>query len=219
MKKSTLQETKQRSEMTISPGLAFLSTAVTSMPKSIGDRLFTTSMNAVLQMADVCQMLFDDSDGASLAARHLAHESSVGVFRPLDQYWYEFACWYRSTPYATMWEKHMNFRPWRANNAFAGHHAKQALPPNSRVAPGIAVLLPSPNDEPKDTLKHNNLQVWWCTSFDRASDMITLCRYRPGVHGGAFSHEGSPVARRKVSRDDWDALVRRGNQASQAQEQ
>lgn len=205
MKKSTLQETKQPSEMTVSPGLAFITTAIASMPNSIGDRLFAGTMNELLSIAIKCNMRFDRSDGNALSGQSMCHESSVGVFRPLEQRWYELACMWRSTPYALMWENHMGFKPWRADTAYAGQ-VHLALPVRSRVAPGLAVLLPSQIAEPTDVLKHKNQQVWWCTSIsiDRAYDTITLCRYRPGRYGGAFSREGAPASRRHYSRDDWE---------------
>ena len=74
-----------------SPGLALLIAATYAFPKSLGDRARSAAMNSILDIAVANRVRFDVNDGSAIQDAGLDMRTCVGVFRPLDQHWYEKA--------------------------------------------------------------------------------------------------------------------------------
>lgn len=173
-----------------SSALEFLQTARDAMPKGIGDRLYSATMNELMSTAIRCQMAFKGGDMQALES--LSFSRSVGVFYPYSEGFYSQACRVGGT-YPALWEKRKGIRPWRANLLLKNDRG-------GRVAPGIAVLLFP--DDGKGLATSAGLQVLWCTSL--TDDHIVLCRYRgPYVN----FREGRPMGRIKLDREQWAAAM------------
>lgn len=188
----------------LSAGLRFLETAYAALPRTLGDRIAIAAMNDVLAIAIRCRMSFDRDDADRLS--RLNRHTCVGVFRPLDEGWYTSACRAGGT-FAAMWERHRGQKPWIAPTVFIGRSTADQLQ-NSRVAPHMALLLPSGSgDDGPDWPTFAGFEVWWCTSFEHKADTITLCRYR---HGGEtrypLARDGQPARRRVLRRAAWASL-------------
>lgn len=194
-----------------SPGLALLIAATYAFPKSLGDRARSAAMNSILDIAVANRVRFDVNDGSAIRDAGLDMRTCVGVFRPLDQHWYEKAAIAGGT-FARMWEKHFGHKPFVAVEAWCGDNAQPLQ--KQRVAPGLAILLP--DSEPGDGLQtFDGSAVWWCTSLDFSKDRVTLCRYRttPAHHMRRPSHmtDGAarvPVRRMTILRSEWDHFAK-----------
>lgn len=194
-----------------SPGLALLVASRGAFPSSMGDRPGIAAINSILDMAISNRVKFDINDGQSIVDAHLEARTCVGVFRPLDQHWYEKAAIAGGT-FARMWEKHFGHKPFVAVEAWCGDNAQPLQ--KQRVAPGLAILLP--DSEPGDGLQtFDGSAVWWCTSLDFSKDRVTLCRYRttPAHHMRRPSQmtDGAarvPVRRMTILRSEWDHFAK-----------
>lgn len=200
----------------VSPGLMFMQTASSAIPKSLGDRDSIAAMSDAMSLAVRNKFVFAVDDAAEL--RRLGIETCVGVFRPLDEHYYRLACMFGGT-YAKMWEKHHKQKPWVAHTAVlplrycydAQHRLGRTLPAN-RITTFMGVLMPD-SFAPEDAVTeaqfgtYNGMQIWWCTSVSNTE--IILCRYRlpenaEKHYGDApFVREGRPARLRTLSRDDW----------------
>ncbi len=183
--------------------LAFLTAAHDAMPRSLGDRFRIGKMNGLMLTAIECRMDFKRADAAALCA--LAESSCVGVFAPVSEPWYSRAAVVGGT-YCAMWEAWNGVKPWRAIWGVASKPYGHDDPCKRRMAAGLGVLLPGPEDE---LPRFNGLQVWWVTSIDWRGDAIVLCRYRwprEGVNH-PFVRDGRPaIHRKKLDRSAWNAL-------------
>ena len=187
-----------------SPALTLLDAAATAMPRTLGDRVRIAAMGEVMRIAIDCRMMFGRGEASSL--RRFDAHTCVGIFRALDEHWYSRAC-RRGGTYSAMWEAHHGHEPWIAPDVFVGQ-AIHDQARNNRVAPGIALLLPSTDDDDPDVPRlGSRFEVWWCTSFDRAADTITLCRYRlTAERRHPLTREGLPRRRCVFSRGSWAEL-------------
>lgn len=189
-----------------SPGLLFLLAAKAAMPRTLGKAVRVAAMGEVLRLAIGCRMAFGRGEGAGL--RRLDLQTCAGVFRTLDEHWYTQACRVGGT-YAAMWEAHHGHKPWIAPDVLVGRDSRDQARDN-RVAPNMALLLPSSGDDDPDLPRYGSAsEVWWCTSLDRTADTITLCRYRllPGKRWPTI-REGQPRRRCVLDRAGWAELFR-----------
>lgn len=199
-----------------SPGLSFMHAADAALPKSLGDRDSIQALTDAMTIAVRSRFIFAVDDADEL--RRLSIKTCVGVFRPLDEFYYHLACMFGGT-YAKLWEKHHKQKPWVAHTAVLPlhrHHDMQhklgrTLPAN-RITTHMGVLMPhsfAPEDAEAEAQfgVYHEQQIWWCTSLNDKE--ITLCRYRlpvnPEKHYGdaAFIREGKPARIRKLSREEW----------------
>lgn len=203
-----------------SKGLLFLEAAAAAMPKSLGDRAYIRAMDSAMELAIYNRMAFNVADGPAL--KKLNHLTCVGHFTPMARHWYRRACGVGGT-YPAMWEKENGERAWKAPFAIFREFDMtgaiyKGLPfennllvlQNNRVCAGMGVIVPMAlEDDPEaglDRFDNYELapkgetvsgQVWWMTSADDAH--ATLCRYKAG--------SAAPVRRKKVTREEWTALV------------
>lgn len=204
MKKQTSQQQEE-----LSPAVKFLDAFVAAMPRTTGDRAYSSAIHEAMVLAVRNRFQFKIDDAAELSRFY--HSTCVGVFRPLDMSFYSLACKVGGT-YARMWEKHNGMKPWVAQRTLGRvtHHDYWDEFENTRVAPGMAVLVPVAveNDEP-ELARLRGDQVWWCTSI--SDEYILLCRYRSyyapkDPHPNPYRTEGAPVRKRKITRAEWDAF-------------
>jgi hypothetical protein len=200
-------------EKDISAGLAFMRATVRAMPRTMGDRERIAAVGEAMMFAIRNRFAFDRDDADALSVMNT--RTCVGVYRAMD--YYSFACAAGGT-YARMWETKMGRKPWIALKAFAARYRLSnhgtTLLENNRVAEGLGVLLPPSFEKCDDALLHKGDQVWWVTSQD--NDTITLCRYQAGDESDVdfnpqawereFRRAGSPIRRRKLTRDQWKEL-------------
>ena len=117
-----------------SGALTFLRAAFAAMPRTVGDRLMSGTLNDFMRAAIECKFIFDRDDGKILSEREFCIRTQVGVFSPLFDGFYHLACRHGGT-YAPMWEKHNGFKPWVGERCYDGHVALG----RNRVAPGICL--------------------------------------------------------------------------------
>lgn len=198
-----------------SGGLVFMQAAHSALPKTLGDRERIAAMDAALSLALRNRFAFAKQDVEALL--RMGIETSVGVFRPMADYFYLRACIYGGT-YAKMWEAHQDQKPWVALTAITpdyvdrGYNPGHELLANNRVTTQMGVLLPASfDDHDARTVPVDGKQVWWVTSQD--NEHITVCRYRLtdaqlATVGRArpFHHSGKPFRIRKLNRDQWAEL-------------
>ena len=199
-----------------SAGVLFMQTTAAILPRTLGDRERVPAMSAALQLAIRNRVVFHVDDGALLD--RLGIRTCVGVFRPMDELYYHWACMAGGT-YAAMWEKHHKQRPWKAAHAVMPrpHHDWQRklgrIQKASRVTKHLGVLMPEdfmPARSAAEAARfgqYQGYQVWWCTSV--TDEEITLCRYPlPEDHAkhygdAPFVRSGRAAKIRKLSRDEW----------------
>ncbi|MBF3053521.1 hypothetical protein HKW90_03790 [Pseudomonas aeruginosa] len=189
------------SQQDISAGLAFLRAAHRGIGKSVGDRDRSTLLHSAMEIAIKGKMLFSLDEIAAL--QRLQVTSSVGVFRPFSDQHYSMACLAGGT-FPRVWEKAFNWTPFKAPLVAT---SSSEVRKDSRVAPGIAVLIPGHDAE--DLMpRFDGHQVWWCTSISTTKGTITLSRYKlvPGKLY-PFSREGHPVNVKSLSHATWAAFV------------
>lgn len=194
----------------ISRGLALLLAAHAAFPRGAGDRNRIQAMHDLLSNAIACKVQFNVDDGPQIKAAGIGIQTSVGVFRPLDDVWYYRAAIAGGT-YARMWEAHHGVKPFLVPEAWRGEGSREVPLQRQRVAPGLAILLPDDDREPGLQL-HGGSAVWWCTKVDFDSDRVHLCRY-PGSFmrnpRNAFDANARKPARRKaISRIQWNEFVK-----------
>lgn len=195
-----------------SPGLALLVASRGAFPSSMGDRAGISAINSILDLAISNRVKFDINDGQSIVDAHLEARTCVGIFRPLDQHWYEKAA-IAGGSFARMWEKHFGCKPFIAPMAWRGGNLGPPLK-KQRMAPGLAILLPE--SEPERGLQaFFGSAVWWCTSLDFEKDRVNLCRYKTGTSNSirhpSEIHDpdaGIPVRRMRLDRSAWGELVK-----------
>jgi hypothetical protein len=191
-----------------SPAIAFLIAARDAMPSTLGDRVRIQAMGEAMSIAVRCRFKFNKDDGQALANGRFGIETSVGVFRPLDESYYAEACSHGGT-YARMWESWTETKPWMAPRVLSRPTyrggATEVLADN-RVAPGLGILIASPptQDDEAGLARAGGDQVWWCTSLGK--DEIVICRYRyqDGM-AYPFQRDGAPARRMKLTRAQWAA--------------
>lgn len=186
-----------------SAGLAFMRAAKVAMPKTLGDRERIAAMSAAMSLAVQNRFAFKPEDAAEL--RRMGIETTVGVFRPLDGYYY-LACRVGGT-YAKMWETFHKQKPWKAAAAVFTDYRNSCsleLLEDNRVTTNTAILMPEGFAPVEPELaSHQGMQVWWVT--DVTDSTINVCRYKnSGGHKGQFQRPGgAPARRRQLSREDW----------------
>lgn len=186
---------------TVSPAVQFLTLAEASLPKGTGDRDWHSFMALMLGQAIGYKMIFDKDDGPAL--ERLSARCQYGVFSPVSETWYSQACRVGGT-YSRMYEKAVGLTPWVAPIAILDQRGEQAKA-NSRVAPGMGVILPkTEKDDPAAAKTRTGDQIWRCTSI--TNDHIVLCRYSPNPERGHGYSGGAPFKRWKLSRAEWTAL-------------
>ena len=199
-----------------SPALRFIDVSVEAMPRSTGDRVYVEALDRMLSIAIECRFRFDKDDGSALKGYGLRR--CVGVFDPLNESFYRLACIHGGT-FAAMWERAHATTPWIATLAAAGSYRNSpvSILTNNRIAPGIAVVIPSSKADDDSTLaRAPEGEVWWCTSMSSAE--VVLCRYRYTANSRyPYLQEGAPAKRRKLSRSDWEALWSKAVNAPESQ--
>lgn len=197
-----------------SKGLAFLIAADAAIPKTLGDRVRSSTMNDLMAIAIKTRMAFGAQEGAVIARAGLRLRTSVGVFDPLDVIWYYKACREGGT-YARMWEAHNGVTPFIAATAYTRDgRSKNA----NRMAPSLAVVLKGVDQDADDAHMARTGEghaIWWCTSVDLEQGSIVLCRYRhkgrgavarPGEH---MLQSSAPARRMQLTREQWADLQSR----------
>lgn len=195
---------------TLSAGMAFMHAAAAAAVKTAGEREYVRALKDAMVVAIRNRFEFFETDGAALMG--LYKETRWGDFRPQD--YYREAC-LAGGSFPAMWEAHLDMRPWVANKAVI---AKEMLPcydilENTRVAVGMAVLMPESFDTPDEaTLPIQDMQVWWVNAM--TDDLIRVCRYRlhpeelaNRTFGSALIHHSrSPFRVRTLMREEWEEL-------------
>lgn len=157
------------------------------MPATVGERDYTGAMNDFLRTAITLKFKFDKDDGPRLLRAGLAHESNVGVFRPMEEGHYHLACREGGT-YAGMWEHHHQFHPWVSHQ----YNSNTLKVERRRIAPGMEVSLPFGSAHRPE----GHLALWNCTSISR--EQIVLKQER------VLGEDGNNIW--KLSREAWGGL-------------
>lgn len=205
----------KRGASQVSKAMALLTAARDGLPMSLGDREWIAAMDSILLTAIKARIPFAVDDGVTLRGGDFERRRCVGNFDPLHHGWYRKAVGIQSASYCAMWETIHGMKPWRSPFAWweQDYLTRTRLAGNARVAPGCAVTLPGGDEDPPEMLKTaDGRQVWWCTS--QQAERIVLCRYRASggrERGREFSNEGTPVARKTLTRDEWFELLHRAN--------
>jgi hypothetical protein len=200
----------------ISPALLFLQSAANAMPRTIGDAIRIRAMSDAMAMAISCRFKFNIGDEKKL--RNLSISRQVGVFSPMTMRYYAMACACGGT-YPKMWEVANKAKPWVTKRAIGTIYAAFSssaiggceVMPGNRVAEGMGVLIPFPEDQDDlDLQRYDGAQVWWVTTISIEKDEIVLCRYRKDPKSqysdAAFLKNGTPAKRQKMSRKQWDEM-------------
>lgn len=187
----------------ISPGLAFIQAAANAIPRTMGDRVEIGLLTELLATAIKNKFIFHLEDAQAL--NRLAIRTNVGIFRPMDEYFYRIACRHGGT-YPKLWEKAHNTKPWMAPKvAIYGYPAYQPqILENNRVVPGMAVLVQSREESLPESSIYQGLQVWWCTSI--SATQINMALY-PTHPSNPFKSEGKLLKLKKLSREEWAKWV------------
>jgi hypothetical protein len=194
-----------------SPALALLIAADAAFPRGAGDRNRIQALDDVLTGAIRCKAKFDVNDGPRIEAARINVNTCVGVFRPLDPRWYHEAAVIGGT-YARMWEKHFDYKPFIAPEAWRGEYQETPLQ-KQRIVPGLAILLPETEQE-SGLQTFRGAAVWWCTNLDYPKDRVLLSRYRtePSLNIRRPSEirdpaKRTPARRKTITRAEWQALM------------
>lgn len=186
-----------------SPAVKFLSAAIDAMPKTLGDRERSGTLNDLMAIAIKTRMEFNRDDHIVLSASRFRMRTCVGVFMPLADHWYYRACVAGGT-YARMWEESQGMKPWKAAEAFTDGGIREPRK-NQRMAPGLGLTLPSDDKADKDLQYTSQGTVWWCTSV--SNEQLVLCAYAGGASLYGRRPEGNPKRRRTFTRQQWAELM------------
>ena len=191
---------------TASPAVALFDAFIRAVPRSAGERSFSSALHQLMRLLIEVGTDFHIDDGSILCQSRYRRVSSAGVFGAMDQSFY-FRAVSANSSFAECYERFRRAAPWLSWSVYENEEGwrrgpatpKSSEPMPSRVGAGtcIEALHEADSSDGRLEIGAAGAPLWRVTSMQ--DDRIILGRYVSAGRGAV----GSPKQLMKLSRGEW----------------